>query len=246
MDFRRRRRSLAPVVLGVAALLGFSPRVVNALPLPHESSGEDLEGKGVVEEASPGASTHTPTKKNDKGEKVVSVGDGESPVLVVPKDDARLESGSEFGGQLFAGVSFDNSAAVLGGGVRYQFESQWLVGLDAEWNPFYQTHRTRFTEGTANAYFTLIRRWLMRFERTTLRTTLNLGASYLLYDLVGAPAGSIGPFVGVSFLGLEWKALRNLYFIFEPTTIAVPVPQLAGAPFGYPQYRFTIALQFGA
>jgi hypothetical protein len=239
VGFRWRWRSLAPLVI-------FAPNVAQALPLAEQGAGEDLEGKGVVEEASPGESTHTPTKKNDKGDKVVSVGDGESPVLVVPKDDARLESSSRFGGQVFGGVSYDNAAGVIGGGARYQFATQWLVGLDGEWNPFYQTHRKRFTDGTANVYFTLVRRWRMRFERTILRTTLNLGASYLLYDLVGAPAGSIGPFIGLSFLGLEWKATRNLSFIFEPTTIAVPIPQVQGAPFGYPQYRFTIAVQVGA
>ena len=47
-------------------------------------------------------------------------------------------------------------------------------------------------------------------------------------------------------LGLEWKASRTLYLIFDPTSIAIPVPQLSGAPFGYPQYRFTIGLQLGA
>ena len=68
----------------------------------------------------------------------------------------------------------------------------------------------------------------------------------LLYDLFGAPAGSIGPFFGITFMGLEWKATRSLYVIFDPTSIAVPVPQVSGAPFGYPQYRFTIGLQLGA
>ena len=240
------RRSRAPLVVGVVAVLGLAPSIASAQTPADEASGKDPEGKGVVEEASPGASKDTPTKKNEKGEKVVSVGEGESPVLVVPKDDARLESGSKFGGQLFAGVSYDNPAAVAGGGVRFQFAGQWLLGLDAEWNPFYQTHRKRFTKGTANVYLTLIRRWPMRFERVTLRTTLNLGASYLLYDLFGAPAGSIGPFLGITFMGLEWKATRSLYVIFDPTSIAIPVPQVSGAPFGYPQYRFTIGLQLGA
>ena len=200
----------------------------------------------MVEEAFPGSSQNDATKQNQKGEKVVSVGEGESPVLVVPKDDPRLDSGSLFGGQLFGGASYDNAAAVVGAGVRFQFAGQWLVGLDGEWNPFYQTHRKRFTRGTANVYATLIRRWPMRFERVTLRTTLNLGASYLLYDLFGAPQGSIGPFLGITFMGLEWKASRSLYFIFDPTTIAIPVPQVSGAPFGYPQYRFTIGVQLGA
>ena len=239
----KRRRQL---VAGVIALCGLAPSIASAQTSADESSGEDPEGKGVVEEATPGSSKDTPTKENEKGEKVVSVGKGETPVLVVPKDDERLESGSTFGGQVFGGASYDNAAAVVGGGVRLLFAGTWLVGLDAEWNPFYQVHRKQFTAGTANVYATLIRRWPMRFERVSIRTTLNLGASYLLYDLYGAPAGSIGPFLGITFLGLEWKASRILYVIFEPTSIAIPVPQVSGAPFGYPQYRFTIGLQLGA
>jgi len=243
---RRRRRARSLLVASVLGLCGLAPSIASAQTSADESSGEDPEGKGVVEEATPGSSKDTPTKKNEKGDKVVSVGKGESPVLVVPKDDARLESGSMFGGQVFGGASYDNAAAVVGGGIRLRFADTWLVGLDAEWNPFYQVHRKEFTAGTANVYATLIRRWPMRFERVTLRSTLNLGASYLLYDLFGAPAGSIGPFLGVTFLGLEWKASRTLYLIFDPTSIAIPVPQVSGAPFGYPQYRFTIGLQLGA
>jgi hypothetical protein len=243
---RRRRRSHSLLVATVLGLCSVAPRIASAQTSADESSREDPEDKGVVEEASPGSSKDAPTQTNVEGEKVVSVGEGEDPVLVVPKDDARLESGSMFGGQVFAGASYDNAAAVVGGGVRLLFAGTWLVGLDAEWNPFYQVHRGEFTAGTANVYATLIRRWPMRFERVTLRSTLNLGASYLLYDLFGAPAGSIGPFFGITFLGLEWKASRTLYLIFDPTSIALPVPQVSGAPFGYPQYRFTIGLQLGA
>jgi len=44
---------------------------------------------------------------------------------------------------------------------------------------------------------------------------------------------------------LEWEASRTLSLIIDPADVSFPVPQLHGAPFGYLQYRFTVALQWG-
>jgi hypothetical protein len=38
---------------------------------------------------------------------------------------------------------------------------------------------------------------------------------------------------------------RGFYIIFDPTYIAIPVPNLKGAIFAYPQYRAQIGIQFG-
>jgi len=71
------------------------------------------------------------------------------------------------------------------------------------------------------------------------------GNSVLLTDLVGAPAGSTGPFLGLSFLGVEWKYAPGFYLTIDPTYIAFPIPHVTGAPFGYLQYRFLVGLEFG-
>ena len=66
-----------------------------------------------------------------------------------------------------------------------------------------------------------------------------------LFNLVGAERGSIGPFLGLSFLGVEFKISRGFFLTVDPSYIAFPVPHITGAPFGYYQYRFQVGLEFG-
>jgi hypothetical protein len=130
-------------------------------------------------------------------------------------------------------------------GWRYRLNEKWVVGGDAEWNPWYSTVPLDVEPGTVNVYGTIKREFAMKSEPVRMTTTLNLGASVLLFDLYGAPAGSVGPFVGLSLLGVEWKAFRHSYFLFDPG-VAVPVPRIVGIPFAYYQYRLTIGVRWGA
>ena len=82
------------------------------------------------------------------------------------------------------------------------------------------------------------------YENFNLRTTLNLGLSYLTMDLYGAPKGSLGFYGAVSPLGLEWKVSRAVLLIINPIGISVPVPQISGLPLLYPQYASASALVF--
>jgi hypothetical protein len=120
-----------------------------------------------------------------------------------------------------------------------------MFGFDAEWNPFYVPVPLNVRAGVVNAYVSVIRRFQLTQKTVNIRTTAGLGASVLLFDLVGAPAGSVGPFFGLSFLGVEWKATPGFYVTIDPTYIALPVPHLTGAPFGYLQYRFLVGVEFG-
>jgi hypothetical protein len=61
--------------------------------------------------------------------------------------------------------------------------------------------------------------------------------------LYGAAAGSIGLFVGLCPLGLEWKVSRAFFLIISPLSIDSPVPQLRGVPLSYPQYRFSMGIE---
>jgi hypothetical protein len=98
--------------------------------------------------------------------------------------------------------------------------------------------------GTLNTFGTVILRFPLAYENFNLRTTVNLGISYLLIDLYGAPKGSLGLYGAIYPLGLEWKLSRTFMLIINPLGIAVPVPQLQGVPLTYPQYRFSIGLGF--
>jgi hypothetical protein len=97
--------------------------------------------------------------------------------------------------------------------------------------------------GAVNVYGTAIVRLPLAYENFNLRSTLNLGPSYLVSNLYGAPSGSVGVFVGLSFLGLEWKLSRALLLIVNPLSFAVPAPQLKNVPLFYPQYRFSLGLE---
>jgi hypothetical protein len=131
-------------------------------------------------------------------------------------------------------------------GGRLRVTPRWLIGLDAEWNPWISLEGERIRPGAFNVYATVVRRWSMLSEHFDIRTSVHLGTSTVLFDLYGVPTGSTGLYSGVSLLGLEWRASRMFSVVIDPADVALPMPQLRGAPFGYLQYRLTIGLQWGA
>jgi hypothetical protein len=82
-------------------------------------------------------------------------------------------------------------------------------------------------------------------DRVSLRTAAHLGTSVLLVDLIGAPAGSTGLFLGLSVLGLDYRVSDAICIVFHPAAIALPIPQVTGAPLMYHQYRMTLGIHFG-
>jgi hypothetical protein len=148
-------------------------------------------------------------------------------------------------GRAALGASYDHAAFSGGLGLRYQFAEKWMLGFDAEWNPYLAITPSKLRAGSANAYFSIIRRYQLVRATVNIRTTASLGASMLLFDLVGADKYNFGPFLGLSFLGVEWKAARGLNLTIDPTYIALPIPSVTGIPFMYVQYRFLVGLEFG-
>jgi hypothetical protein len=174
--------------------------------------------------------------------------DGPASALSGTSDSAtigKIERAGAFFGRLAVGASYDNAALSGGLGMRYQLSRKWMLGIDGEWNPYIATSPGRLRTGSGNAYLSVVRRFQLRYESVNIRTTASLGASMLLFDLVGADKYSVGPFFGLSFLGVEWKVARGVYVTLDPTYIAIPVPSLKGVPFMYAQYRFLLGLEFG-
>jgi hypothetical protein len=167
-------------------------------------------------------------------------------VVTAEAPESRFAERSRFGLVLSLGGSLNRTAADLAIGGRLRLTPRWLVGLDAEWNPWMSLEGEHVRVGAFNAYGTIVRRWSMLSDQFDARTSLHVGTSTVLFDLYGVPAGTTGLYVGVSLLGLEWHASRALSVIFDPADVAYPLPQLRGAPFGYLQYRFTLGLQWGA
>jgi MYXO-CTERM domain-containing protein len=149
-----------------------------------------------------------------------------------------------FGVQGAIGASFDSAAFNASIGARLRITDLWLTGLDVEWNPW-GSPLDRVRPGALNIYAPLIKRWSMHSNTYALRSTLAVGTSTMLFDLYGAPRGTTGLYMGLSVIGLEVKLGPGVTMIFDPASFALPVPQLKGV-FGYPQYRFQIALQWGA
>ncbi len=175
---------------------------------------------------------------------------GDAPRVVarlVTKEEAKTERAerdrSPFSIYIAASVAVDKPAIAGALAARWQLNESWVLGLDAEFNPYYGIQTRSFRMGSFNGYATLIRRYPMRFESVNLRTTAHLGASVLLMDLYGAPRGSTGIFLGISPLGIEYKVSRALYVVIDPINLAVAAPQLAATPFVYQQYRATIGIE---
>jgi len=167
-----------------------------------------------------------------------------SPVLVPavqpgPNDLSRVAVGA------YAGIagSIDKPAAAAALGARLRATSFWSMGLDLEWNPWIAFNGTAVRKGAVNLYATGMLRFPLVYERFNLRLGFSVGTSYLLTDLYGAPSGSLGLYLGVSPLSVEWKVSRLLYLIINPLHFAVPAPRLHDLPLLYPQYRTAVGLE---
>jgi uncharacterized protein (TIGR03382 family) len=225
---RRRRR---PTASALAALL-----VVGGLTFPLNSASAQAEAKTPATEATEAAKVAKTEPGAPNGPPVaVTV-----PVVQPgPRDPAEGAWGAEFS----LSGSVNKPALAVQAGIRRRLSSHWTLGLDAEWNSWVSLYGpTNIRAGVANAYFTAILRFPLAYENFNLRTTANLGISYLLVDLYGAPKGSLGLYAALYPLGIEYKLSRTFLLIVNPLGIAVPVPMLTGVPLSYPQYRVNVGI----
>ena len=160
------------------------------------------------------------------------------------REDKRL--GSAWGFSANLGGSLVHGAAAINIGGRYRITERWVVGLDAEWNPWVTSVPLAVKAGSLNVYGTLIRRFPMKFDRVNLRTSLHLGASTLLFDVPGAPKWSVGPYAAFTPLGIDYDLGNSVRIVIDPVEISVPVPYIGLIPLYYEQFRLMVGLQIGA
>jgi hypothetical protein len=131
-------------------------------------------------------------------------------------------------------------------GVQHAFERR-DVGAIAEWNgPWFDWDAARKNSldvGAANAYAQL--GWRMPLGPTTaMRFSASAGLTVLLFEKVSTRVGQVNPDVGIG-LGEVIFARENgrdLSVCFAD--FALPVTQLRGWPFFYPQWRSTVTHRF--
>jgi hypothetical protein len=162
----------------------------------------------------------------------------------VPEPGRPDPTQTAFGAYVGGSGSISDEAFAGAVGARLRLTKHWTFGVDGEWNPFIAVNgASTVRAGAFNLYGTVIFRLPLAYQKFNLRITGNAGMSRLLIDLYGAPKGSTGIYVGLAPLGLEWKVSRLFYLIVNPLNVAVPVPQLRGVPFSYPQYRASVGLE---
>lgn len=144
---------------------------------------------------------------------------------------------------LAAGGALDEAALAGSVGLRWQWSQDFTLGLDVELNPWISLDAGRVSPGTLNTYATLVYRW-WSIGDVDLRLTAHAGLSVLLFDLVGADAGAVGPYLGLSLLGVSLRVTDHLVLVLDPADLALPIPNLSGVPFYRRQYRVTIGLQW--
>jgi hypothetical protein len=170
--------------------------------------------------------------------------DEASEPVTAPLVDERSFA-SKLGYSSTFGISVENPALAMAMGARYRVAPMLSLGVDAEWNPWASFHADVVRRGSANISAVGILHWDVGSETIALRTRLHLGASILLTDLYGAPAGSVGPYLQASMLGVEWRLARHVALIVDPADVAVPIPQPYGLPFVFHQHRASVTIQVG-
>lgn len=153
---------------------------------------------------------------------------------------------SDWGTQLTVGGGFDDAGGLAAVGGRYRLDDEWMLGLDLEWNPWFGGTFEDVKPGALNLYASLVKRTPLAFEQMNLRSTVEVGVSRILFDVVGVAQGAIGPYLGINLLGLDWEIDPEVRLVLDPAHIAVPIPQIDGVPFAYVQYQLRLGVQFGA
>jgi hypothetical protein len=153
--------------------------------------------------------------------------------------------GSPYGFAANLGGSFVHGAFDGAIGGRYRINERWVVGVDAEWNPWVTSSPLSMKAGDAALYATVIRRFPMKLDRVNLRTRLSAGVSTLLFDVYGAPKLDVGPYFAVTPLGIDYDLGGSVRIVFEPLGVVIPVPHLGLIPLYYEQFRTMIGIQIG-
>jgi hypothetical protein len=66
----------------------------------------------------------------------------------------------------------------------------------------------------------------------------------LLFNLVEADSGSVGPFLGLSLLGVNIEIAHRTWLEIDAGELDAAIPKMRGVPFVFRQHRATIGLRW--
>lgn len=158
----------------------------------------------------------------------------------VPAAPSTVANVRTTGLRLFGGAALERGGLAIGAGGLRRLTPRLVVGATVEWNPWIDPVSAGVASGVVNAYGTLSWRWL-EGPSHELRGVAHAGASALLFSTVGARAGSVGVFGGLSVLTLALHLRDGLWLDVSPE-LTLSVPALHGVPFVYRQYRLCVGL----
>lgn len=148
-----------------------------------------------------------------------------------------------FGVYLGGGASIDEGGFFAQGELRLDVLDNLMIGAGAEYNPWWSEESGNVAAGTANVYASAVLMWAV-VDTVEIRSTLRAGASILLFDMVGADSGSIGPFGGVTPLGIAIRLGPSMRLSIDPGGVYASVPQPSGVPLVRVQHRLTTGLHW--
>ena len=144
--------------------------------------------------------------------------------------------------RLIAGLTLDRASANVGMGAERAFTPTFRVGVEAEYNPWFELQSMTAAPGVVNASSLLTVVW-GHPSGWEVQSGLRLGGSMLLFTLPGARAGSFGVFFGASPIRVVVPVAPGRGLELSPD-IAVAVPSLGGVPLVYRQYRFSVGYRW--
>ena len=156
---------------------------------------------------------------------------------------ATMSAAGPFALAAHAGLAVDKGGVSVGVGARWRPISLVSVGVDADFNPWFDLLAGHALPGVATASVTATGHWL-EIGGFGIESVASLGASVLLFDAVGAHRGDIGPNLGISLLALRAPLASGVALIVEPAKLTVAVPHLGGVPYAYREYSITTGLEW--
>ena len=154
---------------------------------------------------------------------------------------AARSSSLEVVGRL--GGSIDNGAFAASVGAQFRAAPPLLLGVEAEFNPWFDPATLRFDAGTANVLLMGGYDWLS-VDAVKVHSSAGIGLAMLLFDAASARRFDVGPIAAINLLGVTVPVTSSIAVEVNPLGVVLAAPHIGGIPLIYRQYRASVGLAF--